>query len=293
MKKVLLISLAVFGMAMTSCNGGNGQADNTTEQLQGQLNEQQALTDSLLVLFNDITDGMTQIKDLEQIITTPTDLSAESQSRKDQIKNDMIAIQKTLQERRERLAQLEKQLASMSGEKKQLLRTIENLKAQISTQQDEIKSLTNQLAMANIQIEELGSQVNDLNNAVDSLNTGLANETSARKEAESENARLDAEVNAVYYAIGTSKELKERKIIETGFLRKTKIMKGDFDESYFTTADRRNLTTINTHAKKAEIMTGQPKDTYTIVDENGQKVIKITNPARFWQTTNFLVIKVD
>lgn len=40
-------------------------------------------------------------------------------------------------------------------------------------------------------------------------------------------------------------------------------------------------------------MTSQPKDSYTIVDENGQKVVKITNPEKFWQLSNFLVIEVD
>ena len=70
-------------------------------------------------------------------------------------------------------------------------------------------------------------------------------------------------------------------------------MKGDFDMAYFTAADKRTLTEIATHSNKAEIKTSQPKDSYQIVDVNGQKVIKITDPAKFWQLSNFLVIKVD
>ena len=40
------------------------------------------------------------------------------------------------------------------------------------------------------------------------------------------------------------------------------------------------------------MLTSQPKDSYTIMDQNGQKVIKITDPAKFWQLSNFLVIEV-
>ncbi len=70
-------------------------------------------------------------------------------------------------------------------------------------------------------------------------------------------------------------------------------MKGNFDMSYFTSADRRTLTEIPTHSKKAKIKTSQPADSYSIVDQGGQKVIKITNPDKFWQLSNFLVVEVD
>lgn len=292
MKKIA--TLAVIATAiLTACNGGKlREAEAQNEQLKGDLRETLATQDSLLVLVNDISDGMSQIKDLEKIISTPGSLG-ESVSRKEQIKNDMIAIQKALQERRERLAELEKKLASDGGENSTLKRTISNLKAQIAEQQTEIGTLTNQLASANIRIEELNTQVSSLNSDVDSLSTGLTAEREQKEAAEQAATEATNELNTVYYAIGTGKELKEKKILESGFLRKTKVMKGDFDMSYFTNADRRNLTEIPTHSKKAKILTSQPKDSYTIVEQNGQRVIKITNPAKFWQLSNFLVIEVD
>ncbi len=238
------------------------------------------------MLVNDISDGMAQIKDLEKIISTPGGLGAESSSRKEQIRNDMIAIQQALQERRERLAELEEKLTKTGGENS-------NLKAQIADQTTEIATLTNQLASANIKIEELSSTVSTLNTQVDSLSTDVANERELKDAAQAEADKAIAELNTCYYAIGNNKELKERDILSSGFLRKTKVMKGDFDMSYFQTADKRTLTEIPTHSKKAEVMTSQPKDSYQIVDINGQKVIKITDPAKFWQMSNFLVVKVD
>lgn len=291
MKK--LATLAVIATAILSaCNGGKlREAEAQNEQLKGDLRETLATQDSLLVLVNDISDGMSQIKDLEKIIATPGSLG-ESASRRDQIKNDMIAIQKALQERRERLAELEKKLADTGGESSTLKRTVSNLKAQIAEQQTEIATLTNQLASANIRIEELNAQVSDLNSDVDSLNIGLTAEREQKEAAQEAATAATNELNTVYYAIGTGKELKEKKILESGFLRKTKVMKGDFDMSYFTAGDRRTLTVIPTHSNKAKVLTSQPKDSYTIMDQNGQKVIKITDPAKFWQLSNFLVIEV-
>ncbi len=292
MKKFVSIAV-VAATLLTGCNGDKlktAQAEN--EQLKGDLRETLATQDSLLVLVNDISDGMAQIKDLEKIISTPGNLG-ESASRKEQIKNDMIAIQQSLQERRQRLEELEKKLAATGGENSTLKRTVSNLKTQIAEQQTEIATLTNQLASANIKIEELSTTVTTLNTAVDSLNTGLTEERAQKDAAIEEATAATNELNACFYAIGTSKELKAKKILQSGFLRKTKVMKGDFDESYFTTGDKRNLSEIPTHSKKAKILTSQPADTYEIVDVDGQKVIKITDPTRFWQLSNFLVIQVD
>ncbi|MCM1077693.1 MAG: hypothetical protein NC411_10085 [Bacteroides sp.] len=292
MKKTAIFAV-MLAAVMTACNGGKlRDAEAQNEQLKGDLRETLATQDSLLILVNDISDGMSQIKDLEKIISVPGALG-ESTSRKEQIKNDMIAIQQALQERRQRLEELEKKLAQNGGENSTLKRTISNLKAQIAEQQTEIATLTNQLASANIKIEELSAQVTSLNTANDSLNSGLTEERAQKVAAEEAALAAANELNTVYYAIGTNKELKEKKILESGFLRKTKVMKGDFDMSYFTTADRRTLTEIPTHSKKAKIMTSQPQDSYTIVDQNSQKVVKITNPEKFWQLSNFLVIEVD
>lgn len=293
MKKI--ISLALLSAAiLTGCNGGKlREAEAQNEQLKGDLRETLATQDSLLVLVNDISDGMAQIKDLEKIISTPGGLGQESVSRKEQIRNDMIAIQQSLQERRERLAELEARLAKSTGENSTLKRTISNLKAQIADQTTEIATLTNQLASANIRIEELSSTVTTLNTQVDSLNTTANTERELKDAALADAEKATNELNACYYAVGTTKELKERDILSGGFLRRTKVMKGDFDMDYFQTADKRTLTEIRTHSKKAEVMTSQPKDSYQIVQEGGQMVIKITDPSKFWQVSNFLVVKVD
>ena len=105
MKKIAFMAAICAAATLASCGNGDKlkEAQNENTELKGDLQETLATQDSLFMLLNDISDGMSQIKDLEKIVNTPSDLSGESQSRKDQIKNDMMAIQQALQQRRERL----------------------------------------------------------------------------------------------------------------------------------------------------------------------------------------------
>ena len=93
--------------------------------------------------------------------------------------------------------------------------------------------------------------------------------------------------------VGTKKELKQQKIIETGFLRKTKVMEGDYTKSYFTKADKRTLNTIALHSKKAQVMSKHPAGSYSIEEAGGQKVLHILDPNKFWELSNYLVVKID
>lgn len=286
MKK--LASLAFIALLLTACEK-TGQPTQDAAAIAARDSLQEALDnqDSLLVLMNEISSGMAQIKDLEHILSNSTNLSTESQDKRQQIKDDMIAIQQTLEERRQRLDELEKKLKANQSHNATLQRSIQTLKAQITEQENTIETLRTELASANIHIQRLSQNV-------DSLNTAVAVVTQAKQEAEEESVILTNELNTCYYAIGSKSELKDHKLIETGFLRKTKILPGDFEQSYFTIGDKRTLTTLNLHSDKAKILTNQPADSYQITeDASGQKVLKITNPKRFWNQSNFLVIQVD
>lgn len=286
MKK--LASVFVLGaILLSACNNEKlKESEERNVVLGDSLQTALAYQDSLFGLVNEITQSVNQIKDLENILTSSSDLSAESQSKKDQLRNDIIAIQKELQNRRNKLAQLEAKLAKSQLAGKSMKETIANLKKQISEQQTAIDTLKNSLTAANIKIEELGQ-------TVDSLNTEVANITQEKEIAQEESINLANELNTCYYVVDSKSNLKEHKIIETGFLKKTKIMQGDFDQDYFTTADKRTLTSIPTYAKKIKILTNQPAGSYEIVDDNGVKTINVLNTDKFWSLSNYLVVQVD
>lgn len=277
-------------LALSACNQKNETeeahkqaiADASKVELQNAVADR----DQLFLLVNEISQGMDQIKDLENILTVNANAGGETPSQREQIQADIASIQKALQERREKLAELEKKLNNSTLTNNNLRSTIATLRNQIDTQSNEIESLKTNLTAAKARIGEL-------NTAVDSLNTTVTTVTAQKDEAEQQSVDLANELNTCFYAVGSKKELKDNEIIETGFLRKTKIMEGDFDRNFFTTADKRTLTTIPLHSDKAKVLTNQPESSYVIEDVDGQKVLRITNPASFWSLSNYLVVQIN
>ena len=279
---------------LPSCHGGN-EADREAQRkdsinavLQDSINTANAERDSLMELMSDISDGMARIKEMEDYVSV-NNLSSETPDRKKQLREDMAMIQRDIIEYKNRLAQLERRLKQSTNYNKNMQNMVANLKRQIEDQQNTISRLNDQLAAAHIQIK-------NLNQSVDSLNTVNKAVTQEKEEAQQETKKLTTEVNnlsACYYVIGSKKELKKNKIIETGFMRKDKILEGDFEMAYFTKADRRTLSEIPLHSKKAKVLTNHPKDSYEIVEHGNVKTLKILNPDKFWEKSNFLVVQIN
>lgn len=243
--------------------------------------------DSLIALFNNINEDILQIKEMESIISMPSNLRGENGKSAVEMRDGLLAIQQTLQIRRQKLDELEKKLSVADKQNAELLKMVENMKAQMEESNKTIADLTQQLAEAN-------NTITTLNSTVDSLNNSVAVATAEKNQTEQRNKELIEEVNKCFYVIGSKKELKEHKIIETGFLRKTKIMQGDYESSYFTQVDRRSLTVIPLDSKKAKVLTNQPSDSYSITtDASGMKSLNIMNPSKFWATGNYLVVQTD
>ena len=295
MRKISFFVWLMIGLAlMPACKRANQleqeamRQDSINAALQDSINTANAERDSLMELMTDIASGMEQIKELQDIVSVKN-LNNETPDRKKQLRDDIVLIQQSITKQKQRLSDLEKRLKQSTNYNSKMEKTIAGLKQQLEEQQKSINSLTEQLEAAHIQIKSL-------NQSVDSLNTVNKAVTKEKEAAQEESKQLTNEVNNLnicYYVIGSKKELKNHKIIETGFLRKTKILEGDFEMSYFTKADRRTLNDIPLHSKKAELMTNHPKDSYEIVDRDGTKTLHITNASRFWEKTNFLVVKVD
>lgn len=291
MKKLILIALAAVSM-LTACDSSKEKSEAEAREALAAASKEQlqaavADRDSLLNLVNDISAGMDQIKRLENILNvSEASKGGETASQRAQIRADIAAIQQTLEQRRQQLSELESKLNKSNLNNSSLRKTIETLRGQIDSQSAEIETLRTNL-------DEAKAKIGTLNMAVDSLTTAVDTVTSQRDAADRAAYELANELNLCYYVAASSKELKEHKILETGFLRKAKLLKGNFDQSFFTTSDKRDLTFINLHSKKAKVLSNHPAGSYEILDNNGQKAIRITNPEKFWSLSNYLVIEID
>lgn len=272
--------------------------------LRDSLNMARDYMNSLSTLVNEVSDGLNEIKEMERIVSTGS-FNDETGDRKEQIRNDILLIKSSIQDRMNRLAELEEKLTRAEAtrtyniyndsERKTMLETIANLKMQLTQQQEMIDDLTAKLNAAHTTINNLNEKVDSLNTVNTHANIEKQKAKEEAQKAQQEMIQLNNELNECFYAIGSKKELKDHKIIETGFLRKTKVMQNsNIMRSYFTKADKRTLNEINLHSNKAKVLTNHDKQSYSIDQTaSGMKVLRIHNQDLFWQYTNYLVIQVD
>lgn len=287
MKKILTLSLLTV-MALSACQEKKEQQTQTQQQqqLQDATKEEliQAVTerDELLELMGDITNDVAEVKRLENIMTA-TDGMQETQDQRVQIQKDITAIQQALQQRRERLSELEAKLSKSTTTNQKLTATIDQLRRQIDEQTGEISRLNASLAVTQSQVAQL-TTVND------SLATTVTNVTGELEDAQATNVELTNELNKVYYASGTDKELKAHNIEF-----KKNILQTGYDQTYFTVADRRTLQTINLMTtKKVELLPARTEGCYQIMTDpqTKNKTLRITNPQQFWNQSQYLVVKI-
>ena len=240
--------------------------------------------DELMRLVTAITGDMDDIRRMENILSSQA-VNDNNSIQTEQIMADMATICRTLAKRRAKLDLLESKLKESTLFSSDLQDAINALRRQIDSRNKEINRLRLQLDSARLHIGSLSMTVDSLHCAVDTLSF-------SRDRAEQTAMALENELNICYYAIASKSELKQHRILETGFLRKSRLLNGDFDRDFFLCGDKRSLRSVELHSRKARLLTNHPEGSYCIAGE-GSLRLEITNPARFWSTTNFMVIQTD
>ncbi len=241
--------------------------------------------DELMRLVTAITGDMDDIRRMENILASPA-ANDGNPKQTEQIMADIAAIRRTLAKRRAKLDLLESKLKESALFSSDLQDAINALRRQIDSRNKEINRLRMQLDSARQYIGSLNITVDSLYNAVDTLSF-------SRNRAEQTAIELENELNICYYTIASKSELKQHRILETGFLRKSRLLIGDFDRDFFLCGDKRNMKSVELHSRKAKLLTNHPEGSYNIITGEGSLRLEITNPDRFWSTTNFMVIQTD
>ncbi len=295
--KKLLVLLLIPAMLMTvSCN-----------KMKEENARLKAKNDSLLALgfqkdttvmefvraFNEIQSNLDSIKLKENIISQNTSGGTEVQtSAREQITGDINAIYRMLQKNRATVAELRKKLKGSSAQVVELQAMIDNLEKSISEKDAQITELKDQLGKLNIKVTDLGNQVTNLNANVDNLSS----ENKAKQQALDEKT---AALNTAYYVIGTTKELKDKKIIDKsgGFigLGRSKTVTENFDKTYFTRIDVTTFTELPINKKRASLLSNHPTGSYKFEGADKKSVDKlvILNYTDFWSRSKYLVIVAD
>lgn len=288
MKKIHLALLSVSLLGLASCNSGYKekamQDSIRIAELTTNYEEATTFNDSLMLLMADIYNGLDSINMQEGLLYRTG--NGENDHRAE-VRRNLSAIKQRLANNHQLLQQMEKKLKDSGNQNVVLTRTIEQMKNKIESQNELIATLENKLEIAN-------DSILVLNQEVEEAEMRAQIQTEAKDAAFNAYQEADAQLNTVYYALGTNKELKENGLLEKKFLGATKVLKGDVNESYFTKADKRTLSSIPTGAKKIKIWTNMPAGSYEEVKNADNTItLKITNPNEFWNFSPYLVIQLD
>lgn len=225
---------------LASCSGNSQKlADDSARiaELTAEYAEANSFNDSLMLLMGDIYTGLDSINMQEGLLYSMG--SGESIDRRAEVRQNLANIKARLSANRALLDKMEAQLKASGNQNSVLSKTITQLKDRIAKQDEKIAQLESELTAAKGQIEQLNTQVAEGQEQVKA-------ETEAKEAAQAATVAAENAANTVYYAIGTNKELKKNGLLEKKFLGQTKVLKGDFNESYFTKADKRSLSVIPT-----------------------------------------------
>lgn len=284
MKKLLSVTLiAILSLAFVGCQGNKQSAESAdaaqSDSLRQVISQKDNEINDMMGTLNEIQDGFNEINAAENRVTIAK--GGEGANKKQQIRENIQFIAKTMKHNRELIAKLRNQLKQSSVKGDALKNTLENLSKQLEEKDKQLQQMRAELDAKDIHITELDEAINNLHTNVNNL----ANENS--KKSQVINSQ-DKQLNTAWFVFGTRKELKEQRIIEGD-----KVLQSNFNKNYFTKIDIRVDKEIKLYSKYAKVLTMHPSSSYLLQrDANKQYTLKITNPEIFWSTSKYLVILV-
>jgi len=286
MKKIIFAIAALMGVAFTSCN------QVSKEQYQQVTNTNDSLMYVALQQGNEIYELSTTLKSVsEQLdqINGQLELSnGEDQSlveQRDRLMQKLATVQQTIAQKQQALDELQKKYSAQLGQNKVLKQTIDRLQTEIGGYQQEIASYKVAVAAKEEQIAGLADTLAQTQQT-------LA-ETQAQNEQHLEVIETqDQMLNTGYYIIGNKTQLKDLGLLEGGVFAKKRLTTQGFSHEGFQQVDIRELSELPLGAKKVDLLTSHPSDSYQLQTQtDGTQKLVITDQSTFWKNSRFLVVK--
>jgi hypothetical protein len=294
MKKSLLVLVIPVMLLAAGCNQKEkaeiAQLKATNDSLVMVGNAKDSTVIEFVNAFNDIQSNLDTIKMKEKIINKAFEGNSELKHRsKDQIISDINVIYKMQQKNRALVADLRVKLKKAGEHTAELQSMVDNLTIQIAEKDAQIAQLQEDLTKENMKVQDLTAKVG-------TLNSDVADLSSQNQQKQQVIEAKTSELNTAYYVMGTTRELKDKKIItkEGGFigLGRSKDIAPAINPNELTRVDITKLTTLPIMKDKVTILSKHPLDSYYITGKNAADSLVITNPTEFWSMSKVLVLNV-
>ncbi len=288
-----LFTAFIIVAALTSCVESSSkykalQAE--LDSLQANYKMQGAELDELFATINEIEQGLSSIRETESILAVSSADGMEiPQGSKEQLKQDVEAIQNAIKSYQEEIEKLKKDKRLQSSQFKKRLNAMQK---ELKEKSEVIETLSRQLEEKDAQIVMQTRQIASLDEVVSNLKNEVEELSSEGSQLKAKVADQESEIYSVYYIVGSKAELIEAGVMTKGGLFKSSKVSYQSEKDAFVKIDSREISEINTNAKKAKVMSIHPKGTYAFVENDGEMILNISNPQEFWEHTKYLVIQV-
>ena len=288
----LILSTILLLSILTSCGSGSKseieklKAENDSLQTY-KLKLEDEVNDYFSTL-NDVQEGIAKIKAAQNIIPIRPLSENTPQDVRNRVNDDVAFINDLIKANQEELDKMRAKMKNSSFKLDNLEKSLEMLTKQLNEESDKVVRLQKQLLQKDSVINQLGNKVDDMGKSIDDL---------SQKNEEKANViqQQDEAINSGWYAIGSTKELKDNKILSSeGLFVAKKILQSDFNKNYFVKVDTRETRSIPLYSEgKVKILTTHNRASYKVERENGSLVLTILNPTEFWSVSKYLVIEIN
>ena len=282
MKKILFLTLCAAMLA--SCEFQTKREKELTVQNESLVNElskkNEALENAIQTISN-IQEGFRVIDEAEGRVSIQSQ-GTEGLTDAERLREDVRFIQQKMEENRQQIAQLEKQLKASGADNDNLRKMIVGLQRDLEAKVRDIAALRKELEQKNIRIAELDDAIVLLTGDVNTLQK-------ANDEQQEVIERQIEQLNRAWYVYGTAKELKEQNILRGGKV----LSAADFNKSYFTEIDIRVDRVFPLYSKHAQLLTVHPTGSYELVKDADKMItLNILDFEAFWSVSRYMVIQV-
>lgn len=289
MKNVIIIFATILTIVAGGCKEKEkkeiSRLNRENQLLRIESQAKDSSINNILSSLNEIESNLAVIREKEAGISVKTSGNDElAPETKDRINEDIKLISDLIAKNRKQIAWLQSQMKNSNVKITEFEKMVEQLNTQMNEKDAQIASLNEELSRRDLNIVQLAASLDTLKNDRSSLTAMVEDQTTS--------------LNTAYYITGTKKELLANNIIkkEGGFIginRATKVK--DFDDSKFQKIDIRNFDTIEVPAKKVQLVTNHPTNSYKLETNSDGKVekIEITNPEKFWSRSKYLIVMIN
>ena len=178
---------------------------------------------------------------------------------------------------------------------------IGELLTQVNNLQNNLYNVKNTTNATNTTNNLTQVDINNINNTLETVNNLKVELNDLHTETQNYITKIqkvlqvqEQEENKKYhYAIGPKEKLLKSGIISEGLFGRLSVKESGYNSSLYIPGKASDLTHIELHAKKAEILSDMPSGSYELHDVNSYLILVVTDEKKFWSKTDYLVVVTE